>query len=460
MAEGLRRIFSSWRRVLLLWAAFLLLLGLLGCLLLYSYLAVYEQTRPELYIEDLLEHTEPMALLKRAQVDEGLPISAFEDAQALYAAYLSSLAPDAPLHLERERGQDAAQRAVFSLKAGSARLCTLTLAADGPRRAFGRHGWKLERVGSGDFTGALRSAELWIYALEGQELLLNGQPVTAEYRVDAAPPEDLSALEATFSPVTAFVRYRIAPLYGELALSDTEGRGIPLQAQGETAFTAQAAALHRRDLIIRAPEELRVSVGGQLLDGRYAEYGEGILEGLSALAETEYRLARYLLPGICGAPAVSAVDSRGEALEPLVSASGEYRFFYLNDPEAEAALRPYAERFFRSLVSYTSSAFNDSRYAELLSLVQPGTPLYDYIAQSREAMIWAPYAETELSRLRFDNFHYLSSRCCICTVRCDANFSFSARNEDYRYDMQSAHELAFLLTDQGWLAASMSALAE
>ncbi len=447
-----------WRSMLLLWAAFLLLAGLIGCLVLYRYLAVYEQTRPELYMERLLETTPLRALAEQAEPEPDLPVTAYEDAQALYAQVLSGLDLDAPPRYEKEKRLSSAERAVFTLKAGPSRVCTVTLVSEGPRLPFGRHAWRLERVSSGDFTGALRSAELWIYALEGQALRLNGKLLTADCRVDGEAPADLTQLERGFSPPTAFARYRVAPLYGELSLCDAEGRPVELRADGESGFVANAAALQRRDLVVSAPEGLRVLVGGQTLDEGLAAYDAGILEGLSSVVAADYRLARYVLPGVYGEVELSAVDAGGERLEPVRAASGDYRFYYPNDPEAEAALRPAAERFFQSFIAYTSAAFSEARYMELLSRVRPGTALYDYIAQSRDAMIWAPSAQTDFSQLRFDNFHYLNSRCFLCTVRYDADLSYSARSEDYRFGMQNAYELAFQLADTGWIALAMSSI--
>ena len=48
-----------WRRFLLLWALLLLAAGILGCAILYRYLAVYESTLPEHVMDALMDSTSP-----------------------------------------------------------------------------------------------------------------------------------------------------------------------------------------------------------------------------------------------------------------------------------------------------------------------------------------------------------------------------------------------------------------
>ena len=43
-----------WGIKLLIWAAFLLILGAIGCTVLYSYTGVYERTRPEIAMDALM----------------------------------------------------------------------------------------------------------------------------------------------------------------------------------------------------------------------------------------------------------------------------------------------------------------------------------------------------------------------------------------------------------------------
>ena len=46
---------NRWRRFLLIWAALLLLIGLIGCILLYRYVGTYEIARPEVRVDALME---------------------------------------------------------------------------------------------------------------------------------------------------------------------------------------------------------------------------------------------------------------------------------------------------------------------------------------------------------------------------------------------------------------------
>lgn len=458
MNKEKRGLSLTWRRFLTIWAVALLLLGLIGCLVLYRYLGVYEATRPELYMEEYMSSMTVQKLLDQMEVDSDLPVSQYEDPAALYQQYLSGLTLDGELRYAQEKHPGVNDRADFTVSVDQARLCTVTLTDDGTRRGFGRHGWKLDRVHTGDFTSFLRSMYLSICALDQQELYLNGIPLAADDLADHEAPPDLTEAESRFSPATSFSRYRIGPLYGDLVLTDRDGAEIPLRQAGDDQLSADAAAREKQALRITAPAGIRVFAGGLELDPADAQANAGIMEGLSTMVMTDYLCYTYTLPDLYGAPEVSAVDEQGHALSPVISADGQYRFFYENDPEAAAVLQPYAERFFQLFVTYTSSAFNESRYYDLLDRIRPGTALYDYVAQSRDAMIWAPYSRTEFADLHYDNFRYLNNRCFICTVRYDADISFSAKDEAYNYGLQSAYEMAFQLADTGWIALAMSAV--
>ncbi|MBO5555863.1 MAG: hypothetical protein J5927_01640, partial [Oscillospiraceae bacterium] len=184
MAEASTRPGRGWRRFLLLWAVFLLVLGFIGCLVLYRYLAVYEVTRPELVMDRLIAEKSAAELLQSARLDPDLPISHYEDAAALYDQVREGLPLDGRLSYRSEKRLSTADQAVFVLRAGPVNLCRVTLVPDSSRLPFGRHGWTLGAIGSGDFTQSLRSVELDVYALEGQALALNGHALSAEDRVD------------------------------------------------------------------------------------------------------------------------------------------------------------------------------------------------------------------------------------------------------------------------------------
>ena len=453
MAESKTRTDRAWRRFLLLWAAALLLLGFIGCAVLYRYLGVYEVTRPELYMDRLMAERSAGEFLRDAQLDEDLPVSPYEDPAALYEQVRAGLPLEGRLSYRSEKRLSSRDRAVFVVRSGAANLCTVTLVPDEPYLAFGRHGWTLGRIGSGDFTASLRSVALDIYGLEGQALFLNGRALAPEDQADNAPPEGEANADVTF------VHYRIAPLYGDLRLTDAAGNAVPLTEDSASHLTADAASLCRRDLRITAPADLTVLVDGRELESTQAQQSAGILEGLSSVVSAPYRCLTYTLSGVYGTPEITARDPEGRTLTPVTAQDGTVRFYYENDPEAAAQLEPYADRFFQSFVTYTSSAYSQARYYDLLSRIRPGTALYDYINQSKDAMIWAPYTETEFHQLRYDNFHYLSPTCFLCTVRYDADMTFTARNEDYSYGLKSAYELAFVLGDKGWLAAAMAAVA-
>ena len=66
MNKEKRGLSLTWRRFLIIWAVALLLLGLIGCLVLYRYLGVYEATRPELYMEEFMSSMTVQKLLDQS----------------------------------------------------------------------------------------------------------------------------------------------------------------------------------------------------------------------------------------------------------------------------------------------------------------------------------------------------------------------------------------------------------
>lgn len=448
---------GRWCLRLFLWAAFLLIVGLIGCGVLYRYLGVYEETRPESFMDALMETMSAEDFLAQMEIDTGLPVTEFEDAAELCRQYLDGVDLQAPLSYQSLSRLGEVNRAEYAIRAGSSRLCVVTLASDDADRGFGMHGWRLERIHSGDFTRFLQSADLQINAYAQQPLLLNGTPVGQDFLADAAAPADVSTLESCFQPPTAFANYRIKPLYGDLSLTEADGSVIPLTEEADLHFTANAAEPGKHDILILAPADLTVTVGGVVLDPAEAERGAEILDGLESIVGAKYYNLTYTVSDIYGNPEISAHDISGAEHEMFSPSANKYGFLYRDDPALTAVLQPVAEDFFQSFVTYTSSAFNETRYTRLLQQIQKGTALYNYIAQSKDAMIWAPHSETAFAELTFEHFHMLNSRCFVCTVRYNADVSFSAKNEDYNYDMESAYNLAFQLTDQGWVAVAMSA---
>ena len=106
----------------------------------------------------------------------------------------------------------------------------------------------------------------------------------------------------------------------------------------------------------------------------------------------------------------------------------------------------------------TASALSNSNYA-LLGRILPGTELYSYVRDSRDAMIWASATEVHYDELTFADFSPVGDNCCTCTIRYKGDFAATAWHESYNYEMQNAYELSFVRVGDIWYAAAMSVVA-
>ena len=109
---------------------------------------------------------------------------------------------------------------------------------------------------------------------------------------------------------------------------------------------------------------------------------------------------------------------------------------------------------------YSAYAFQSGNYYALLSHILPGTELYRYVANSRDAMIWASATKTEYKDLRYENIHQISEDCFVCTISYDAEMSASSWYKKYNYELKNAYEVIFVRKDGVWLAAAMNVLGE
>ena len=454
---------SPWKRFLLIWAAALLLLGAIGCIVLYRYLGVYELTRPEPVLDAYLENTNAGELIREAKEHVSLSLTEFEDPGELYSSYLETVDTGRTLSYRSDAKRSGRNQLTYVVYAGPNALCSLILTPEGSSPGFGRHIWKVTGVESAPITELLPSLHLVVDTIPGTELKLNGKALTESYLTerDIAIP-DLSKLEAGLDPLPTFDRYEIGPLYGEVNLTNAAGRTLsPSGDSGGSTLYYQASSGSER-LTIRAPESVQVFVNGVRLDTLdITSSSAGILEGLELYTgEGAENTCVYEFDGLYMPPEVTGIEADGTALLPVATAENSFTFFHQNDPEAEAELRPVAERFFDAYMKYSSHSWDASNYNNLLTKILYGTSLYNYVLNSTDAMYWASKTSTEYKDLRYDNFHRVSDYCFTCTVVYSADMTATSWYEQYSYSLENAYELAFISTLGNWYAVSMNVIAE
>ena len=456
MAERRRRRRDHWGRFLLIWAIILLLLGAAGCFALYRYLGIYEITRPEIVMDEFIAQADANTLLQEALADVRLDVTEFEDQQALYAAYLEAIDTSLPLTYRPDLASSGELQHVYIVRSGTQNLCSVVLRPDGSSPGFGRYFWKVQEVYSAPITRTLPSVTVTVDAIAGEQVLLNGKPLTDHYITEQnIAISNLSPYEAQRSVIPHFVRYTVGPLYSEVRVTGPDGRDLPPEeTDGSTIH--YAASTGEGSYSIFAPEDVQVRVNEIWVDPEAAaERSPGVLNGLDIyLGGQGYQTLTWTIDGLYLEPEVKAHLDTAE-LTPLRTSDGSVYFFHPNDPALQERFTPLAEDFFTAYIRYTSAHYDDTLFWNLISKVLPGTYLHNYLSTTRDTMLWAGNS-TDDRTLTFDNFSAVGDNCFVCTVAFDVDRTSQYWNEQVSMNQSGIYELAFVNEAGTWYAAGMN----
>lgn len=447
-------------RLLLGWVILLLLLGAAACTMLYQYLADYEISRPELVMEELMREKSPDDWYGeiRAFAQDGL--SEFEDAGAVLDAYYEGSLRGAGFSYRRDTVHSTEENPVFVVRAGSVNFASVTLApAENGELRFGRHRWEVKSIEPAPLLNNLRGVSVEVLAFPGQELLLNGRPLTAAQVVEEnVPCESLSELERHFPEPPGLLRYRVERMVGDISVTAADGTILPPESDG-AVVRYDASGLESYGTRFFAPADVEVSVcGARLTEADAVSASPGILEGLEIyVGEDGADTLLFEIEGLHVPPEVTVRGADGAELGPLISLSGTPHYYHGNDPDCEAEVRPWAEAFFQAYLDYSMHKFSDYRQYTLLQKTHPKSHLYRYFQDSRDTMLWAVGTTVdELEELRFTDFHRVNADCVLCNVRYRGSFTMNTKDEALRYEEESTAELCFILRKGEYLCAAMS----
>ena len=449
---------NIWGRFLLIWALVLLVVGAIACILLYKYLGVYENTRPELAMDELLASRDAESLIQEAKQNINLGLTEFEDELQLYADYLETVDLEKPLSYRPDQKNSQDDQLIYLVRAGSRSICTVTLTPGDTAPVFGRHFWHVSEIGAASITETLSSVTVHVEALAGQQLYLNSIPLTENHiSRENVPIANLSELESRFEPIPTFVEYTVGPLYLEVEITDAEGISIAPDPDStdDNLYYRPSRPIHR--LSVQAPDDMTIVVGGTKLESYDASSSAvGLLDGLGPYTgDAAYRTNMYHFEGLYTVPDVKALGDDGQEVPPVMQSETSYAFFHESEPDAEEEYRPIAERFFNSYLRYTSRAYDASLYYDLLNQILYGSALYEYISTTRDTMIWAG-SSTDEGELRYENFHRISPTCFVCTVIYNIDRTSIYWNTQESSTQSGAYEIAFVSTSGRWYAAAMN----
>lgn len=455
----LRRGARRWRIFLVVYTLLFLTAGALGCFALYRYAGAYEVSLPEKVMDELMASTTPEEWAGYVRRGAELNVSGFEDGEALFQAYYDTAVRDRPLTYWKDLENYTADSPVYKVRGGGVDLCRVTLTPVGHNAAgFGRERWQVAEIASIFRLDGLESVAVEIDAPADAEVYINGVAVGGDYRIGEVPLGDMTELESRFTQPPTCVRYRVDAMYGDITVTDAQGRVLTPALEEEGLLRYSLGEKGAYALTVRAPENVAVTVGGAALTAADAAKAEdGILAGLEAYTGgAGVRTLTYSFEGLHAPPEVAAYGPGGESLTPLVNEKGEFIFFAPQDEALAGEVSGRVREFFDRYTNYASQAYDAGRQQLLLDCILPDTELYSYVRDSRDAMIWASATQVTYDELTFADFVPAGENCFTCTIRYKADFAAVSWYERYTYDLQSAYELAFVRSGGAWVAAAMS----
>ena len=486
--EAAKRSKRRWRRGLCIYAALWLVFAFLGCTAFYKYLYVYEQALPEHVMDSLMEETSTETWLGYVKTSIENAVGAFDDAQALYDEYESTLLAGKSFSYRRS-SESTAKAPLFIVRCGGVDVCTVSLTEKPDSDlGFGKHLWLVGEIEPCEALANLRSTAVEITALASDSIYLNGVLLTDENLSESGIElEDMTEIERRFDTVPTLVRYRVDKMYGKITVTSADGTELSPSEDAGDGVTRYASALPRYSVTVSAPEDVTVTLCGTVLTADDAQSSDlGILSGLEEFTgESACNTVTWSFDDLYSVPDVRATDADGTELTPLAGKNGQILFFHANDASLQSAAESTVQSFFSRYIDYSSHMFlgnleisreqvedeeseitddaraSMKRYYRLLDSVYWTTDLYRYIQESTDAMMWASATSVDYDELTFTDFSFVGSKCFVCTIRYNADFTAYQWQEKLDYNMQNAYEVAFVCPNGGaWYAAAMDAVTE
>ena len=458
-----RKSRRRWRVFLLLWALFLLVVGSVGCFVLYQYLDAYEQSRPEHIMDDLMAATTPEQWYEHALNGFEPELSRFDDPEAIFAAYYDAALANANYTYRKDTANSTEDAPAYVIRAGAVELCRVKLEDVGDA-GFGMNLWAAGDTETVFSLNSLQSMAVEIDAPADEAVFLNGVELGKEYIVDEnVPCPNVTELEKRFTQQPSFVRYRVDAMYGTIRVTDSADNTLTTtECDGENTVRYLLPETDFHSVTITAPSDVIVTIGGAQLSAEDVTKSDaGVLEKMeNYTGDGAYKTVTYQIDGLYTQPEITAVDKEGNALQPVINGENAEKitFFYQHDEELYEQTHKRVEEFFNNYMRYSQQAFSEGNYYALLGCILEGTELYSYIRDSVDAMYWASATEITYEELTFTDFYGINDSCFTCTVRYKADMAAKAWYESYTYGLQNAYQMLFVCVDGVWYAAAMDAV--
>ena len=332
-----------------------------GLILLWNFLAVYEETRPVHFMEKTLtvfqeSETEQLKTYLTNTVE-----NPYEDTAALLSVFYDSI-ENKELSYGKLSGKYTEQHPVYAVLADEEHVATVSFVSDEMERNYGFCGWKLEEIS----LQAQPAKSFAVTVPSSMSVTVNGVPVAEQHTECTAETE---------APVN-YVNYMCnGELYlePEIQVIDCNGAVVDLQEDAATG------GLFYPLYYVTAPTTMKVFVGEKLLGEENtldteiaAESLNDILEMASDFPEYQAFLEKTTLPAfrkyyidfVHDKEAVTAVDRFGTAR--TLEYNVDTRTYFHDLVSEDSLLEECKERAIDFLEKYALfCAGADSKEAEL-----------------------------------------------------------------------------------------------
>ena len=453
---------NKWRRFLVIYILTFLLIGCLGCFVLYKYLGVYEKTRPEMLMDSLIETVSVDEWYLKAKANCSLDVNEFENAAEIYDDYIhNSKIDNSHISYRKDLTTSDSKNSVFIVKSGITNVAQVTLVPD-QKAGFGRYTWKLGDVSAPNILNNLNYVTVNVFCPENAGASINGKKISTDYLSADSPvfPPDILDYETDMDLPVKYVKYDIGKMYGSVKVSDSNNYEIPaVNFANELDYIIRPDIMY--NLKITAPEDATVFINGVLVADENASIsGELFEEVLQYTKGQEYNVITYIVDGLYNRPAVTAVDADGNSLEPLVSGNGRYSFLKRNDPKCQQEFESVVSDFFNKYTNYATEVFNVGTQSSLLNRCLRNGKLFKFFYEAEDALYWTREITTTYNEIKYDNFSMVGDECFVCSVEYKINQTSKGWTETTEEIQENAFELVFVKYGENWVCAKMDSISE
>ena len=374
----------------------LVLTGLLfaGLAVLWFSMDLYERSRPQNEIKELLEEKDS-AYWNRYLLDCGVGES-----------YLNTLSlSDVSFYKKMDAYTDEAP--AYGVRFGKTAMLVVTLKA-GRELGFGFHQWEIDSI-------RLLGSGLYIYAPENARIRVRGELIGEEYLVKRnAQPLALNELEAGRDDAPSLSQYRIDSIYDntEVSVEDAEGNELSLSyEQGKAYYYAPVTHTY----VIKAPASAELTVNGVVLTEANAKIDtepNAYFEGLESYLSFTPEITVYTVDGLVLRPTVEAEDSGGLTLSCAEEENG-----FVFTPETVEEITPEISRLtkdaFDAYIAYLGNKGGNwaSNYDYYTRFLVPGSEAADRARKARSSLSWVKGRNTALQAMSIEGYTIYADDC-------------------------------------------------